>query len=154
MYDTNAMSRLHKICQEPRSLFEFPSCSSIVTINVRHVYSSPSCRELVGSSPTWRNSLSLGQGMGAERSQTCGVSLFKASPSRGALNALPLVSSDTLTPLVYYVCELCAISRLEILIYTYVYMLAHTLLLGLTLEYACVLFETICKNVSSLLISG
>ena len=33
---------------------------------------------LLGSSPTWRNSLPLGLGTGAERSQTCGVPSFKA----------------------------------------------------------------------------
>ena len=62
-------------------------------------------------------------GMGAERSQTCGVPPFMASPSRRVLNSLPLVSSDTLTPLVHCIHKLhtcnpkivqtyCAVSRL------------------------------------------
>ena len=37
---------------------------------------------LLGSSPTWRNSLPLGLGTGAERSQTCGVPSFKACTSK------------------------------------------------------------------------
>ena len=81
------------------------SCSSVVTINVGHVLKSSIGTS--GSSPTRRNSLFLGLGTGAERPQTCGVSPFKVSPSRRALNSLPLVSSDTLTPLVSYVCKLC-----------------------------------------------
>ena len=62
---------------------------------------------LPGSSPTWRNSeklgetrLSLSLSTGAKRPQTCGVPPVKVSPSRRALDSLPLVSSDTLTPLV------------------------------------------------------
>ena len=39
--------------------------------------------------------------------QTRGVPPFKASPTRRALNSIPLVSSDTLTLLVHYVCGLC-----------------------------------------------
>jgi len=57
-------------------------------------------------SPTWRNSLPLGLGMGAERSQTCGVPLFKASPSLKVLNFFLLVSSDALTPLGHYIRKL------------------------------------------------
>jgi len=77
-----------------------------------------------GSSPTRRNSLPLGLGTGAERSQTCAVPLFKASPSLKVLNSLLLVSSEALTPLAHYVRKLrsrnleiaqacCAISRLR-----------------------------------------
>ena len=44
--------------------------------------------------------------MGAERSHTCGVPPFKASPSLKVLNSLLLVSSDALTPLAHYVCKL------------------------------------------------
>jgi len=61
---------------------------------------------------------------GAERSQTCGVPPFKASPSLKVFNSLLLVSSDALTSLARYVrklrsCNLeivqayCAISRLR-----------------------------------------
>jgi len=59
---------------------------------------------------------------GAERSQTCGVPPFKASPSLKVLNSLLLVSSDALTPLAHYVRKLrnpeivqtyCVISRLS-----------------------------------------
>ena len=80
----------------------------------------PPHRGLLGSSPTRRNSLPLGLGTGAERSQTCGVPPFKASPSLTVLNSILLVSSDALTPLAQYVRKLrsrnlkieCAISRL------------------------------------------
>jgi len=79
---------------------------------------------LLGSSPTRRNSLPLGLGTGAEKSQACGVPPFKESPSRKVLNSLLLVSSDALTPLAHYVCKLhsrnleiaqthCAIPRLR-----------------------------------------
>jgi len=44
--------------------------------------------------------LSLSLSTGAKRPQTCGVPPIKVSPSRRALDSLPLVSSDTLTPLV------------------------------------------------------
>ena len=46
----------------------------------------PPHRGLLGSSPTRRNSLPLGLSTGAERSQTCGVPPFKASPSLKVLN--------------------------------------------------------------------
>ena len=72
------------------------------------MYSSPPCQGLLGSSPTQRNSLPLSLGTGAERSQTCGVPLFKASPSRRALNSLLLVSSDALTSLVCYIHKRCS----------------------------------------------
>jgi len=79
---------------------------------------------LLGSSPIRRNSLPLGLGTGAERSQTCGVPPFKASSSLKVFNSLLLVSSDALTPLAHYVRKLhsrnlqiaqvyCAISRLR-----------------------------------------
>ena len=76
---------------------------SIITINVRHVYSSPHTRGFwevchLGD----RSSLSLSLGTGAERSQTCGVPLSKASPSLKVLNSLLLVSSDALTLLAHY----------------------------------------------------
>ena len=45
-------------------------------------------------------------GMGAERSQTCGVPPFKASPSLKVLNSLLLVSSDALIPLAHHVRKL------------------------------------------------
>jgi len=51
-------------------------------------------------------SLPLGLGTGAERPKICGVAPFKASSTQRALNSLPLVSSDALTPLVCYVCKL------------------------------------------------
>ena len=87
------------------------------------MYSSPPCHGLLGGLPTWRNSLPLGLGTGAEGPQTCGVPPFEASPSWRALHSFPLVSSDTVTPLVCYVCKMhshnleivqmyCAISRL------------------------------------------
>jgi len=44
--------------------------------------------------------------MGTERSQTCGVPPFKASPSLKVVNSLLLVSLDALTPLAHYVCKL------------------------------------------------
>ena len=59
----------------------------------------PPHQRLLGSSTTRRNSLPLGLGKGAERSQTCGVPTFKALPSLKVLNSLLLVSSDALTPL-------------------------------------------------------
>jgi len=67
----------------------------------------PPHQGLLGSSPTWRNSLPLGLGTDAERSQTYGVPAFKASPSLKVLNSLLLVSSNALTPLAHYVCKLC-----------------------------------------------
>ena len=66
----------------------------------------PPHQGLLGSSPTRRNSLPLGLGTGSERSQTCGVPLFKASPSLKVLNSLLLVSLDALTPLAHYVRKL------------------------------------------------
>jgi len=57
---------------------------------------------LLGSSPTRRNFPPLGLGTGTERSQTCGVSPFKASSSPRAFNYLQLVSSDALILLVHY----------------------------------------------------
>jgi len=84
----------------------------------------PPQQGLLGSSPTRRNSLPLGLGTGAERSQTCGVPPFKASPSLKVFNSLLLVSSDAFTPVAYYFHKLhsrnleivqtyCAISRLS-----------------------------------------
>ena len=66
---------------------------------------------------------SPGLGMRAERSQTCGMPLFKASPSLKVLNSLLLVSLDALTLLAHDICKLrsrnleiaqtyCTISRL------------------------------------------
>jgi len=68
----------------------------------------PPHQGLLGSSPTWRNSLPLGLGMGAERSQTCGVPSFKASTSLKVLNSLLLVSLDALMLLAHYVRKLCS----------------------------------------------
>ena len=67
---------------------------------------APSSPSMLGSSPTQRNSLPLRLGTGAERSQTCGVPPFKASPTLKVLTSLLLVSSDTLTPLAHYVRKL------------------------------------------------
>jgi len=68
----------------------------------------PPHQGLLGSSPTRRNSLPLILGTGAERSQTCGVPPFKASPFLKVVNSLLLVSSNVLTPLVHYVHKLCS----------------------------------------------
>ena len=48
-----------------------------------------------------------------ERLQTCGVLPFKASPTQRVLNSLLLVSSDILTLLGCYICEL-RLSNLKI----------------------------------------
>ena len=94
--------------------FEFPSyikvrdvCNKLLQL-CRHLQCracilKPPHQGLLGSSPTRRNSLPLGLGTGAERSQTCGVPPFKASPPLKVLNSLLLVSSDALTPLAHYV---------------------------------------------------
>jgi len=62
----------------------------------------PSHQGLLGSLPTWRNSLPLSLGTGTERSQTYGGALFKTSPSLKVLNSLLLVSLDALTLLAHY----------------------------------------------------
>ena len=85
---------------------EFPSyikvrdvCNKLLQL-CRHLrILKPPHQGLLGSLPTRRNSLPLGLATGAERSQTCGVPPFKASPSVKVLNSLLLVSSDALTPL-------------------------------------------------------
>ena len=114
--------------------FEFPSYMKVRDVRNkllqlrRHVQCracilKPPHQGLLGSSPTRRNSLPLGLGTGAERSQTCGVPLFKASPSLKVLNSLLLVSLDALTLLAHDICKLrsrnleiaqtyCTISRL------------------------------------------
>ena len=68
-------------------------------LNPSSFHRKPQHQGLLGSSPTQRNSLPLGLGTGVERSQTCGVPPFKASPSLKVLNSLLLVISDTPTPL-------------------------------------------------------
>jgi len=94
--------------------FEFPSYIKVRDVRnkllqLRHHLQCRACilkpphQGLLGSSPTQRNSLPLGLGTGAERSKTCGVPQFKASPSLKVLNSLLLVSSDALTPLAHYV---------------------------------------------------
>jgi len=117
--------------------FEFPSymyikvrdvCNKLLQLRrylqCRACILKPLHQGLLGSSPTRRNSLPLGLGTGTERSQTCRVPPFKASPSLKVLNSLLLVSSDALTPLAHYVCKLhlrnleiaqtyCAIPRLR-----------------------------------------
>jgi len=81
-------------------------CNELLQLRCHHQCRAcilkPPHQGLLGSSPTRRNSLPLGLGTGAESSQTCGVSPFKASSSRRALNYLQLVSSDALILLVYY----------------------------------------------------
>jgi len=78
-------------------------------INVGHVLKPPT-PGICGSLPTWRNSLRLGlgtgTGVGRPRPVECPRSRYQVSPSRRALNSLPLVSSDALTPLICYICEL------------------------------------------------
>ena len=141
------MSRSHNFCQEPRSSFKFSSCIKVRNVHKEflqlcHHHQHQACilkPPMPGTSGKFANSEkhpSPQSGYGCRETPDLWSALFKASPSRGALNTLPLVC---------YVCELCIIPRLEILIYTYIYiyMLAHTLLLGLTLEDACVIFETI-----------
>ena len=116
--DTGAQSRDRVIsvaCTiEP---FEFPSYIKVRDVRNkllqlrRHLQCQacilkPPHQGLLGSLPTQRNSLPLGLGTGAEKSQTCGVPPFKASPSLKVLNSLLLVSSDALTPLAHYVHKL------------------------------------------------
>jgi len=94
--------------------FEFPSYIKVRdvgnTCKLLQLHRHLQCRAcilkplhqgLLGSLPTRRNSLPLGLGTGAEGSQTCGVPLFKASPSLKVLKSLLLVSSDALTPLAH-----------------------------------------------------
>jgi len=66
----------------------------------------PPHQGLLGSSPTRRNSLPLGLGTGAERSQNCGGPRSRQPPSLKVLNSLLLVRSDALTPLAHYVRKL------------------------------------------------
>ena len=103
--------------------FEFPSyikvryvCNKLLQLccylQCRACILKPPHQGLPGSSPTRRNSLPLGLGMGAERSQTCGVPRFKASPSLKVLKSLLLVSSDALTRLAHYGSQIAfALSR-------------------------------------------
>ena len=103
--------------------FEFPSYIKVRDVRNkllqlrRHLQCracilKPPHQGLPGSSPTRRNSLPLGLGMGAERSQTCGVPRFKASPSLKVLKSLLLVSSDALTRLAHYGSQIAfALSR-------------------------------------------
>ena len=98
-------------------LFEFPSYIKVRGVRNkllqlrRHLQCQacilkPPHQGLLGSLPTQRNSLPLGLGTGAERSQICGVPPFKASPSLKVLNSLLLVSSDALTLLPHNVRKL------------------------------------------------
>jgi len=94
---------------EPRSLFDFPSC--IKVRNVRKEILQFCCHNQHRKPPTpgkVANSEKLPFPQSGyrhretpQRPQTCGVPLFKASPTRRALNSLPLVNSDVsaLTPL-------------------------------------------------------
>jgi len=138
-----AISRLHGTSAQSRDSaisiackiepFEFPLYIKVRDVRnkllqLRRHFQCRACilkpphQGLLGSSPTQRNSLPLGLGTGAQRSQTCGVPPFKASPALKVPNSLLLVSSDALTPLAHYVrkfrsCNLeiaqtyCAISR-------------------------------------------
>ena len=64
-------------------------------------------QELLGSSPTWRNSLHLGLGTGAERyPRPVECPRSRHHHLRKVLNSLLLVSSDTLTQLAHYVRKL------------------------------------------------
>ena len=122
-----AISRLRGTCAQSRDSaisvactiepFEFPSYIKVRDVRnkllqLRRHFQCRACilkplhQGLLGSSPTRRNSLPPGLGMGAERSQTCGVPLFKASPSLKVLNFFLLVSSDALTPLGHYIRKL------------------------------------------------
>ena len=89
------------------------------------------------------SSLPIGLGMGTERPQTCGVPLFKTSPSRRALNSLPLVSSDALTPLVryMYICKL----RLHNLEITWMYCTISRLAHNFWILRMCSAISRLCK---------
>ena len=91
--------------------FKFPSyikvrdiCNKLLQLR-RHLQCQacilkPPHQGILGSSPTRRNSLPFGLGMGTERSQTWRAPPFKASPSLKVLNSLPLVSrSHAASPL-------------------------------------------------------
>jgi len=107
LHSTSAQSRDHVAPVQSRD-----SAISVALLQLRRHLQCWACilkpphQKLLGSSPTRRNSLPLGLGTGAERSQNCGVPLFKASPSLKVLNSLLLVSSDALTPLAHYVHKL------------------------------------------------
>ena len=101
-----AISRSHNSVACTIEPFEFPLCTKVRNVcnellqllchhQCRACILKPLHQGLPGSLPTQGNSLSLGLGMGAESSQTCGVSSFKASSSRRALNYLP---AQTLSP--------------------------------------------------------
>ena len=96
------------------------SCSSIATINIGYTLKPIT----PGTSGKFTNSEKLpSPWSGYGHREMCIALPFNASQSQRALNSLPLVSSDALTPLVCYICELhscnlkivqmyCIISRL------------------------------------------
>ena len=84
--------------------FEFPSSikvrdvrNKLLQLRRRAFILKPLHQGLLGCSPTRRNSLPLGLGTGAERSQASSLKV---------LNSLLLVSLDALTPLAQYVRKL------------------------------------------------
>ena len=99
------------------------SCSSIATINIGYTL-KPTTPGTSGKFTNSEKFPSPWSGYGhRENPDLCIALPFNASQSRRALNSLPFVSSDALTPLVCYICELrscnleivqtyCAISRL------------------------------------------
>jgi len=117
--------------------FEFPLCIKVRNVHnellqLCHHHQPRACTYTQGPAPgtsgKFANSEKLSSprsrlGTGSERSQTCGVPPFMASPSWRVLNSLPIVSSDTLTSLVHCIHKLhtcnpkivqtyCAVSRL------------------------------------------